>query len=312
MNHFICSRTMMTGSSFLTFVFAVTVLVLVAVMFGMHYPHLPYTFTITTVSEVECTANVETEDCSRGNICEVGYYVPDLGICLQSQAVPGSACESLCYVDGATTTECTASGECNGTWTESMGYCQTNDDCNSSIPINEEWFSLVDDNGFNMDNQLLFWGIRYSCYLNRCMMFTLDRFFQSADNEIVGNILAFAQCNDFLDPTFFEDPDRRDCITTEGHLLLPNLTNNVFVGQPSFNTNVWVPQLRMCTFYYGNSLVNQTEVATNWNKKRSAEQNPCLSKMYLRNIGGGGGGGTTDQHHRDHQLEMACELFRSV
>jgi hypothetical protein len=298
-------------SAFLTFALSIVVLALVATLFARHYRNLPYTITNTTTtsaatsSGVDCAANIETVDCSRGRVCEVPYHIPDMGVCIQTPAVPGTACESVCYVEDATTTACTATGTCEGNWTESLGYCTTDADCNASIPFNEEWLYLVDNVSLYADELPLFWGIRYSCYFNRCMMFTLDRVFQSHENEIVGNILMFAQCHDFLNRTFFTG-DLPSCITTENHLLQPNLTNAIFAGVPGFDTSAYEPQLRMCTFYYGNSRINHTAVE-DWNKKRSVEStSPC--RYSLKNLDKQQ---PPQQLHNDHQLAVACQLSRN-
>ncbi len=274
--------TGVVGTSTLRIALSVVILILVAIYFGRTYNKAGAQVTCDSGS---LAANVSVNvTCDDGRVitptcqppespCKVGYYSPLYDACPVEQAVGGSPCTSVCYVPDATTTVCDSTGTCAGDATECGGYCQTDADCNATMPVNLNWFGVNDTEG----DVPIFWNYMYTCFFNKCELFTLDLLWHPLQTGIL--VAGAFPCRDYLD-TAFLDAKLDNCLVMERFLLDPNLTLPMYYLNLSATPG---DQFSMCSFSYGCSTLNQTAIP---DKKREVEgdeeEDNHLSQMTAR------------------------------
>lgn len=241
----------------LAFLASVTVMILSIIGWTLVPPGTaPATATNYTYNATTCAPNatldsrcVPLEVLDTG--CTLGTYWPDHNVCGPTlQAPTGTACQSLCYVEDATTTQCdNVTGACNGNVTESRGWCNEETDLNATIPIETWWFDVVDP-----DNLLpVFWNYAYNCYLNTVRLFTLDMAWTTNPSN-QGEFVGRSACKDYLNATFWAE--RGGCLTIEEMWLDPTVTPI----EHYLNSTDELPTFRLCTFLFTSAALNQTAI----------------------------------------------------
>jgi hypothetical protein len=269
----------------LAFAASVTVMILAILGWAMRPPLTPAaagdaTTTNYTLNSSACAptqvlddACVPLETLDTG--CTLGYLWPDHGVCGPTvQAPTGTACQSLCYIEDATTTACdNMTGACNGNVTESRGYCTLETDLNATIPFELLWLTVTGP----INEYPVFWNYAYNCYLNVVRLFTLDMVWTTDpqnQGEVVG---AFTACKDFLNATFWAE--RGSCLTIEETYLDPTVTP---IEHYLNDTNT-LQQFRLCTFLYTNAALNQSAIGQPPVKRTLAAPPPYLpAELFAR------------------------------
>jgi hypothetical protein len=184
--------------------------------------------------------------------CTLGYLWPDHGVCGPTvQAPTGTPCQSLCYVEDATTTACdNVTGACNGNVTESLGYCDPETDLNATIPFEPFWLTVLDP----VNTLPVFWNYAYDCYLNSARLFTLDLVWTTQPDNQGEIVAARTACKDYLNATFWAE--RGGCLTIEDMWLDPA----VMPIEYYLNETDPLPTFRLCTFLYASAALNQTAI----------------------------------------------------
>jgi hypothetical protein len=228
--------------------FSVAVMILVFIFFLKDLYRVPEECTIIECAPVDTSdGRVVSQECSTGALCEIAYYIPELGACLTTAAPINTSCENNCYIDDAESTQCNAFGACVGNATECRGYCQADSACNETIPLNPYW--LDED---NFDDGLILWKYVYKCIYDRCELFMLDEYWRADVNDYGAPIGVGLRCLDFLDVAW--STERSGCLFEESFLLDMNMTNGLFVN----STPTTPTQFRMCTFHYACAPFNAT------------------------------------------------------
>lgn len=249
----------------------ITALVLAAILVGQFYPRKTRVTTIVTINNgaapntslaAVCDDGrvINTEACARP--CRSAYFVPSLNACLNTLAPGGTPCTNACYRADANTTTCDATGACVGSdVTECRGHCSTDADCATAIPLNPFWLTLN-----ATDNERIFLNYRHVCYLNKCELFTLDRYWQTQTGNFGMPVAGYNRCDDYLLPSFVQE--RRQCLTMSRYLLSPNLTNPNFYP-PGITATT--SQFSMCLFYHDCAPINQTAIVKRSSSSSSTE-----------------------------------------
>lgn len=225
--------------------------------------------------------------------CTVGYYLTNQDNVCQHEAAPGGTpCVNRCYVDGAVSTACDYQGNCTGSDpTECLGFCETDADCNASIPVNT-WWLTHNVSAFITVNTLVSYS--YNCFLNACRLFTLDHYAMSGVEETTAlssqsivAVAALMDCSYFLDVNWAGD--RLGCLTTESYLIDPNLTNpingsfDVPTQPPDPPGRIYIEpqwQYRLCSFSMNCAPLNTTGV----DKKRKRRTYDMPLSSYLKPV----------------------------
>jgi len=184
---------------------------------------------VTIALYCDLNATISTTCNVDANTCLAGRYVADLGTCIQDVAFENTTCSSPCFVDGAVSAQC-RQGECVITDpTECLGWCETNADCNTSMPINEWWITAV-VNPSNNPTRFMY-SYQYSCFLNSCRLFVLGQYAYPGREDISGQdsvivpVDARIPCKQWLNVDWLRN--RTDCVTEEHQLINMNLTKSI-------------------------------------------------------------------------------------
>jgi len=225
-------------------VFMTTLFVIVIVHFIEHANPVPVQCeepTNCAAAAVTPTNGAVIDECDTGNACTMGYYFPDYGVCIPKTMPNGTACTDVCYQEDANTT-CNDLGVCTGSAADCRGYCESDFECNATIPLSSYWLS--ESGNWDVDTPVL-WGHMYECFAGRCELFTLDLYWrQDAEDDYGEAIAGHLRCEDFLNVTWTQE--RAVCLFQEDFLLDRNLTDAYFPGDQPERPS----QFRMCTFHY--------------------------------------------------------------